>query len=223
MEMLEVRIEGGDRQILSGYVPKVAIAASKAVYRGLHLSQADVTGEQIRINLGQVLKGKHLRLLETVPVYGSLLWDEADLNASLKAPLLANALADFFLAWLQKSSLLTDDLAQALQNPWMLQESEAVIESQQVTVRLNWRTLRDAPEGSPQSSTRLQTTLRTGLSLVAENRLKLEQPQISTSLAQTKWTQLEDYEVALGQDVALQELRLELGKVWVQGQIKVLP
>lgn len=214
VEELNFQIEGSDRQILAGCVPKVAIAARQAVYKGLYLSQIDLIGETIRINLGQILKGKPLKLLNVVPIYGSLLWNETDVNASLKSPLLANTLAEFFLTWLQEfSNLLPEDLAQATQTPLALQDAQAVIQHNQVTLKLDWR-----------SAPSISTTLRTGLSLISGNRLKLEQPYLLACVAQkTSSIQLRDYEVELGTDVELQELRLELGKIWVQGQINVLP
>jgi hypothetical protein len=214
IEELDFQIEGSDRQILAGYIPKVAIATRKAVYKGLYLSQIDLTGETIRVNLRQILQGKPLKLLEVVPIFGSLLWDETDLNASLKSPLLANALAEFFLTWLQEfSDLLPEDLAQAMKAPLALQDAQAVIDHNQVTLKLDWR-----------SAPSISTTLRTGLSLVSGNRLKLERPHLLACVAQeTSSTQLQDYEVELGPDVELQKLRLELGTLWVQGQINVLP
>lgn len=218
-EVLDFQIEGGDRQILSGYIPNVVIAARRAVYRGLHLSQVGLTGETIRINLGQVLKGKPLKLLNIVPVHGSLSWDEADLNASLKSPLLMDALAEFFLVWLKASShLLPEALAQAIKAPLALQEAQATIDDNQLTLKLNWRS-------PPKISTPgISTTLHTGLSLVSKNRLKLEQPFLLTYLAQeTSTTQLQDYEVEIGTDVELQEFRLEPGKLRVQGRLNVLP
>lgn len=214
VEELDFQIEGGDRQILGGCIPKVAIAARKAVYQGLHLSQIDLTGEMIRVNLRQIVKGKPLKLLQVVPIYGSLLCGEADLNASLNSPLLKNALAEFFLTWLKEfSHLLPEQLAQAMKDPMALQDVQAALYRNQATLKLEWR-----------STPLISTTLRTGVSLASGNRLKLEQPQLLTCIAhETSSTQLQDYEVELGTDVELQEFRLELGKLWVQGQINVLP
>jgi hypothetical protein len=92
-----VKIEGSDRQIFSGAIPKVTAAARGAVYRGLHLTEVAIEGAGIRVNLGQVIKGQPLRLLESFPVFGVLRLIQADLNASLKAPLLADALSEFLL------------------------------------------------------------------------------------------------------------------------------
>lgn len=95
VDELKVKIEGSDRQIFSGAIPKVTAAASGAVYKGLHLTEVALEGCGIRINLGQALKGQPLRLMESVPVAGVLRLSQADLNASLKAPLLADALSEF--------------------------------------------------------------------------------------------------------------------------------
>jgi LmeA-like phospholipid-binding len=206
VEELHLQIEGGDRQILTGYIPKVMISAHKAVYQGLYMSQVDLTGENIRINLGQVLKGKPLKLLEVIPIQGSLCLEEADLNASLRAPLLANAVTDLVLNWWRS----TPQMLSLLQEPMTLQNCQAVMEPNQVTLNLDWQS----------AAAPISMVLCTGLSLVAGNRLRLEQPKIFTP-AQS--IQLPDYAVELGTDVALQELRLEAGKITGRGRINVLP
>jgi hypothetical protein len=57
LEALQFNIIGGDRQILTGHIPGVSIAASGVVYQGLHLSKIQLEGTDIRVNLGQVIKG----------------------------------------------------------------------------------------------------------------------------------------------------------------------
>ena len=108
---LEVKISGSDRQILTGYIPRVFMCARHVVYQGLHLSQVQLVGENILTNLGQVLRGKPLQLLEPVPVSGELLLKESDLNASLQSPLLANALNDLLKHYSQPTCQETGNLA----------------------------------------------------------------------------------------------------------------
>jgi hypothetical protein len=96
MRGLKFQIHGSDREILRGWVPSVEVQAEQIVYQGLHLSQAALSASQIQINLGQVLQGKPLRLLEVVPVVGTVRFTQADLSASMTAPLLKQALVDFF-------------------------------------------------------------------------------------------------------------------------------
>jgi hypothetical protein len=98
---LQVEFSGGDRQLLRGNLPKVAIAAEQAVYQGLHLSQVALTAENIQINFGQMLKGKPLQLLAVVPVAMEVRLTQADLTASLSAALLQQALTDVLGAILQ--------------------------------------------------------------------------------------------------------------------------
>jgi hypothetical protein len=207
VEELEFEIEGGDRQILTGDISRVTIAARGAVYQGLHLSQVDLTGERIRINLGQVLKGKPLKLLDVVPIRGSLSLLEADLNASLKAPLLTNAIADLLLNWWRSSAL-----SPFLKEPMTLQQCQAAIEPNCVTLSLDWQS----------AAAPISMTLYTGLCLVSGSRLRLEQSKVLVA-GTTQAVQLEDYEFDLGRDVDLQRLDLEAGRILGQGRINVLP
>ena len=80
---LNFSIQGKDRQILTGYIPSISLNSSRAVYQGLHLGEVELLGENIRINIGQVLKGKPLQLLEPIQVTGQVRLDQADLEASL--------------------------------------------------------------------------------------------------------------------------------------------
>ena len=57
-EELEIQIQGQDRQILRGYVPEVSLQTRRAIYQGLRLGQVLLQGENIHINIGQVVKGK---------------------------------------------------------------------------------------------------------------------------------------------------------------------
>ena len=87
VEDLHIRIEGRDRQILTGHVPGVQLSAHKAIYRGIHVSHIQLAATGIRVNLRQILRGKPLTLLDIIPVQGELTVTEADLNASQLSPL----------------------------------------------------------------------------------------------------------------------------------------
>ncbi|BAU04827.1 hypothetical protein NIES592_06420 [Fischerella major NIES-592] len=94
VSQLEVEIKASDRDILSGYIPWVSIFASHVVYQDIHLTQIQLVAQNIRINIGSVLKGQPLRLLETVPVVGEVIVEEDELNASVSSSLLSTALND---------------------------------------------------------------------------------------------------------------------------------
>ncbi|MEG4282532.1 DUF2993 domain-containing protein [Microcoleus sp. A006_D1] len=204
VDELKVKIEGSDRQIFSGAIPKVTAAARGAVYKGLHLTEVAIEGCGIRINLGQALKGKPLRLLESVPVAGVLRLSQADLNASLKAPLLADALSEFLLPMLP----LTDrELSLKLQN------SHLKIEAGLLT--LSATILRSG-------GTQIPLVLRTGLRIASGRELVFEAPEIEVD-GELKSSDFNDFKIDFGPEVEIEELILSPGEMVCRGSIRVLP
>jgi hypothetical protein len=199
---LEVKISGGDRQILSGSIPRVSISASNAVYQGLHLTQIQLVGEGIRTNLGQVLKGQPLRLLEIVPVAGELLLQESDLTASLQSPLLSNALTELLEMLLPESYQIEGQVS------W----HKIVIDPDQLILS---GTLVDSSSTKP-------LFLRSGLQLASCHELQLTQPQLQTS-HDLLLKELENFKLDLGPEVNIQELTLTTGQMLCRGSINVIP
>ena len=109
VEHLNFKINGQDRQILRGYIPVVSLDSSKAVYQGLHLGDIQLQGTNIRINIGQVLRGKPLRLLEPIWLKGEVYLTTDDLQASLSSALLESGLNDLW-------QILQDNLGLEHQN-----------------------------------------------------------------------------------------------------------
>lgn len=200
---LEVKILGSDWQILHGTIPRVSISAHHAVYQGLHLTQIQLLGEGIRTNLGQVLRGQPLRLLEPVPVFAKLLLQESDLNASLQSPLLANALTEL-LGMLLPSSYLID--GQAVCHKIGIDNGQLI-----VSVTLADRTSHPTP-----------VVIRTALQLVSCHELQLEQPQIQTQ-AGLSLVNLDSLKLDLGSEVSITELTLTSGQLVCCGRINIIP
>ncbi len=204
---LEVKINGGDRQILQGLIPQVSICGSDAIYQGLHLSTLEVSGTGIRINLLDILRGKSLRLQDPVQVLARLHLTEADLNASMRSPLIAEALTQLFLP----------KLAAALSwefEPTLIWEGAAQVSPEQtLTLRgsLHWH-LED-------SQTFL---LRSGLQLASTQELHFVNPTIQI-LSDSAVTPLETVILPLGSDVAISELCFTETGLLCQGQLTVLP
>ena len=200
---LEVKISGSDRQIVTGYIPHVSISAHYAIYQGLHLSQIQLVGEGIRINLGQVLRGQPMRLLEPVPVYGKLLLQESNLNASLQSPLLANALSELLLKLFPSSSLVEGQVK------W----HKIGIDSDQLIMSATL---------SADTSNPIPVVIRTGLKLASCHELQLEQPQIHTQSGDLL-VNADNFKLDLGPEVALAELTLNSGQLMCHGRINVIP
>ncbi len=204
VDELKVKIEGSDRQILSGTIPKVTAAASGAVYKGLHLTEIAIEGTGIRINLGQVIKGKPLRLLESVPVAGILRLGQADLNASLKAPMLGLALSEFLSPLLPIGDR---------EQPLKLQNSQIAIEAGLLTLRA---TILRA------GGTEIPVVLRTGLRMASGRELMFENPEIEVD-GELKSSDFNGFQIDFGPEVEIEELILSSGEIVCRGGIRVLP
>ncbi|MEH1781073.1 MAG: DUF2993 domain-containing protein [Nostoc sp.] len=199
---LEVEITASDRQLLSGRIPSVSIFATHAVYQGLQITQIKLTAENIRINIGSVLKGKPLRLLETVPVVGDLIIDEKDLNASLSSNLLSTALSDLLV------KVLPTHYPQTQPINWQ----EILLGNNQIILR--------GLRVTNSETTPLEICL--GLQLLSGHELEVAlipiQPAQEDMLEDNH-----DYNLDLGSDVNIQELTMIPGKLVCCGRINVNP
>lgn len=198
---LLVKISGSDRQILVGHIPHVSISARQAVYQGLHLTQVQLVGESIRINLGQVVKGQPLRLLEPVPVFVELLLQEPDLNASLGSSLLANGLTETLSTLLPATYPVEGAIS------W----KQISIDSGQLILGATQETAISVPK---------PVVIRTGIQLASSHELQLEQPQLQIG---SSWINLDSFKLDLGPEVDLQELTLNPGQIICRGRINVMP
>ena len=210
VEDLQLKIIGGDRQILRGYIPEVFLAASHAVYQGLHLGKVQLQCENIRINLGQVIKGKPLRLLEPIPVTGQLQLQESDLAASILSPLLSGALTDLFAILLATDG--NTNLSDTLKDGQLIWQ-EVTIDTDYLSLK---GTLTD-PEGN-----QIRVLLRSGLKRASAHQLHLYPLAIKTS-PELPGISLEEYLIDLGSEVELEEISLKPRQLFCRGGIKVLP
>ncbi|MBI1242455.1 LmeA family phospholipid-binding protein [Umezakia ovalisporum] len=199
---LEVDIKASDRQILSGCIPWVSIIASDAVYQGLNITRIQLVAENIQVNIGSILKGKQVKLLETVPVFGNLLVEEKDLNSSLLSELLSTALC----------AVISEILPECCSKSNSLSWQKIVLAHQQIILKSIV-----SPASKPQP---LEISLN--LSLISNHELRLENIQVikdELPLLEHKHS----YNLDLGSDVDIQELSLLPGKLICQGKINVNP
>lgn len=198
VSLLEVKILGSDRQIFTGQIPSIAICANNAVYQGLHLTQIELVGEGIRTNLGQILKGKPLQLLEPVIVSAELLLSEAALNASLQSPLLSDALTGLLEMLMPENK--------SINGHW----DKITLDSNQLIL-----------SGTLTNSPTTPLLLRCGLQLASCHKLQLTQPQLYSQ--DLNLVELDNFNLDLGSEVDIQELTLKPGHLICRGTIKVIP
>lgn len=214
IDKLELQIEGGDRQLLGGYVPQVEVAAENVLYQGLHLTHIRLNGTNIRVNLRQILRGKPLRLLEVVPVVGEAMITEADLNASLRSPLLAQAVSEFLVTLLRSGEA---DLLDAPADDLNFDRLQIQLGAGQLTLSANLVSVSGTPTA---------IAIRTGLKVTDGHQLQLDQPQWLPH-AQAKrglpLNDLDSWTIDLGDDVQIKELAIDPEKIACQGRINVIP
>lgn len=205
VESLQVDIQGQDRQILKGYVPRVSLSAEQAVYQGLRLGRALLRGENIRINIGQVLKGKPLQLLEPIQVAGEVRLSEEDLQASLDSELFQNALGELLTA------LLEQEGATSRRYPVRWQ-----------SVTLGERTFHLEGTFLDLDKTPQPFRLQAVLSLLNSKTLRLEQVKIQglPSLADLP---VDPLTVDLGEDVEIETLSLTSQELSCLGRLLIRP
>lgn len=202
-ENLQVKIEGRNKQILTGNIPQVLLSCDRAVYQGLYLSQVKLRGADIAINLPEVLKKQPLRLIRPILVEIELLLDASDLEASLDSTLLQGGLADLWqmiLATLDVPSV--DDLT-------IVWQSIAIAEHQ-----LHLKGIYQDTSGATRT-----LTLTTGISLVNSNTIGLLPLNIISDSFQSNFDR--QLEIDLGTDVDFTELTIRCEQIICSGKIKI--
>jgi hypothetical protein len=202
VSQLEVEIKASDRQILSGSIPWVSIFANHAVYQGLHITQIQLVAENIRINIGSVLKGQPLRLLETVPVVGELVVEEDDLNASTSSTLLSTGLNDVL------DKLLPEQCSKSKS----IFYQKIILDNSQIILHVS----------QPSDNSSTVSEVCADINLLSSHELELSHIQAKAPMGVVLETHDRHY-LNLGSDVEIQELKLIRGKLFCQGRINVNP
>jgi hypothetical protein len=204
VEDLQVNIIGGDRQILQGYLPQIALTSSSGIYQGLYLRHIALKAANIRFNLPEVLKGKSLKLLAPIPVVITISLTAEDLQASLGSPLLSSALTD-----------LCENL---------IFSTESIH-----NIDFNWQTIDLAEQkltlqGSI-ASTQIPITqieIIAGLTLANSHTLLLS-PIAITTHPQVSIEPLDSWKIDLGNLVHIDELSIDSKILCCSGQITIIP
>jgi hypothetical protein len=205
IEDIQLHIGGRNREILSGYIPSVSLGGTHAVYQGLHIKEVRLTGENIRINIGQIIQGNPLQLLEPVACTGQISLEEADLNASLSSSLISNAFTDLLLMLIEKSGLSEPS---TILEKYYVNWQSAILNANEFVIK---GILVDI-DGISQP-----ILIRSSLALIDFRRLRLDPIHVEfmPHLFPINITELE---VDLGDDVEIDELSLDAGKFFCCGR-----
>jgi hypothetical protein len=223
---LSIRLAGRDRQIIGGYLPSVELSAERAIYRGIYLTQAQLSAQDIRINVGQVIRGQPLRLLKAFSVLGKVTLSAEDLNASLASVLLIEGLRDFWRQLTQDQALAQSVIAHYGLLPL---QADLILHNAQIGLGEQCLALSFYPQAQGQTADQ-PVILGTGLDLVGGDRLQLTAPRWLASLADLDQPNegvpidaLEGFQWDLGKDTQLTQLVLQPEQLACTGQIRVNP
>ena len=209
-EQLDIQIEGQDRQLLRGHVPQVFLTSQRAIYQGLQLGKVLLKGENIRVNIGQIIKGKPLQLLEPIQVSGEVQLAETDLQASLASEILANAFTELLVALLELKGVA--DPTNFL-----------------VPYQIHWNAIALCPDSfdlkgtlSQQKKENIPLEIRAKLTLLNPQTLHLQEIEIKgfPGLAENETS---SFPVDLGTDVEIESLKLSQGELLCMGRLLIRP
>ncbi|MEM9817677.1 MAG: DUF2993 domain-containing protein [Cyanobacteria bacterium P01_D01_bin.6] len=225
VDLLTVDLLGRDRQLISGYISGVTLSAEKVVYKGLALSQVQLAAEDIRINLGQVIRGKPLRLMKRFPVKGQVLLSNADVMASMASPLLVKGLTDFW-----RSLVQLPDFARAVEERYGVRSLQPDVQLHRPLIKLGagYLVLSFYPQNRGQVDEQ-PIILGTELVVVSDHFLALTSPCWSDDVAIADISQgkpikaLSDFRLDLGSDTQITQLDLQPTQLVCTGQIMVNP
>ncbi|MBE9078823.1 DUF2993 domain-containing protein [Romeria aff. gracilis LEGE 07310] len=220
IEGLSFELQGSDREILSGYLPAVSLSARQAVYRGIHVQAVAIAADQIRINLGQVLQGRPLRLLAAFPVRGEIRLSRANLNDSWQSPLLQEGLQDFWASLYARPGFQAE---LAARYGWT---ELGQLHHSQVSLRPGQLILSFYPQAPSAEPSIPQIVIATGLTVQSGHLLVLQQPQWLATLtapAGDPIATLENFQWDLGSQAKFEAFELLADAVYCRGQVQVTP
>ncbi|BAQ63684.1 DUF2993 domain-containing protein [Geminocystis sp. NIES-3709] len=209
VEDLKMEIHAGDKQILTGKINQVSLETTKAIYQGIHVSKASVNTENIAVNLGGILRGKPLKLLQPIFVNGEVILTDNDLQTSLESSLLHQGLIDLVHLLLEHQEILNyENILAQYKFFW-----------NNITLKDDKFILTAVLTNSIEENFNL--TITSSLTL-KNDRILLFNPIKIIGIPEIKNIIITEFEVDLGNDVSLEKLILTSQNLSCIGKLKVI-
>jgi hypothetical protein len=209
VEDLTMEIHAGDKQILTGKINQVSLETTKAIYQGIHVSKASVNTENIAVNLGGILRGKPLKLLQPIFVQGEVILSDNDLQTSLESTLLHQGLIDLVSLLLNHQQIPNYEKILAQYNFFW----------HNITLKDDKFILSAILTNSIEQKFNL--TITSNLTLKDDQTLLFNPIEI-IGIPDIKNIIIHHFEVDLGNDVALEKLTLTSQNLSCLGKLKVV-
>jgi hypothetical protein len=92
IQNLEIRVEGSSRQILQGHILGATVSAEHIIYEGLNVTAIALKASEINLNVGQMIKGDSLKLLQPITVSMDATLDSSDFQKCLSSTVFLEAI-----------------------------------------------------------------------------------------------------------------------------------
>lgn len=211
IKYLDFAIEGTDRQIWRGVIPTIHLEAKGAVYRGLHLSLAQLKTGEIKFSFGKVLKGNGWHLDHAIQVGGNIQVTISDLLVSVQSPLFRGAIADLL------RKFLPGEIFNTLPSPLDIHDLHLAINNDLATGKDPVLQLTGKIRNSDQQL--IPFSLQTKLTLVSPQELLLK--GLTWSMAEIQ--HMDDLKIFLGSDVYVNNLIVDATQLAIEGGFQVNP
>lgn len=207
---LDILIDAGDRQILSGKINQVNLTAKEANYQGIFINYASVSTENIAVNLGGILRGKPLKLLHPIFVSGNLTITAEELHKSLSSSLLTSGLKDLVKLLLHNENI---ENTEEIINKYQINWQSIDINNQSIIIVGNLiNNLKNIQN---------KLIITSNISLENQQNLKLTQLKIE-GIKELNNDDIHDLTIDLGNDVSLSELTISPEVLHCVGSVKVV-
>ncbi|MGL5509234.1 MAG: LmeA family phospholipid-binding protein [Microcoleaceae cyanobacterium] len=213
IKYLDFVIEGTDRQIWRGVIPTIHLDAKGAVYRGLHLSLAQLKTGEIKFSFGKVLKGKGWHLDHAIQVGGDIQVSISDLLVSVQSPLFRGAIADLL------RKFLPGEIFNTLPSPLDINDLHLAINDVDSSLTKAEPVLQLTGKIRNINQQLIPFSLQTKLTLVSPQELLLK--GLTWSMAEMN--HVDDLKIFLGSDVYVNNLLVDANQLAIQGGFQVNP
>ncbi len=204
VDNLQVQVQGSDQDILSGTIPAADVAGTNIQYEGFQISQLQLSGQNIRLNANELMQGSPLRLLEPLRIQVVMQLTEADLNQTLKAPLIQEQLASAKVTLPAGGESI----------PFLIREPSVELLPDQVEIQATLIT----PDNQA-----VPFTMRTGLQSQNQNQLVLVDPVWVSGEQSLPIPGLDQLAIQLDQDVEVEQLQILDNQIVYAGILTIRP
>ncbi len=209
-EELDIKIDAGDKQILTGRINKVFLEAKQTIYQGIYINKAEVNTQNIAVNLGEILRGKPLKLLNPIYVVGDIEITSQNLHDSLQSHLLKQALTDLVKLLLENQELNNiDNILQKYDFDW----KKLVISEQKIAIYAQTFNKNDKET---------KELFITAHLLLKNNHEILLNPIEIQGIKELNNIIINDFSIDLGKEVELKKIEINTQKLHCTGKIKVI-